>query len=102
MGSGQRKVDSMNTYARIISQLARVLSGLVLVGLTSCAGASDLRDQLRSSDLHLPFDRRLRFELGAPIIVLGHVLAFTEVGPPQGSRIDPRIKAQLTRIKIDV
>lgn len=83
-------------------QLAGVLAGFVLVGLTGCANASDLRDQLRSSDRHLPFDQRLRFELGAPIIVLGHVLEVNEIGTPQASGMDPRIKTQLTRIKIDV
>lgn len=52
-------------------------------------------------DYRLPYDERLRIELAAPVIVLGKVLAVTEVGEPKKSPGDPRIKTQLTRIKID-
>jgi hypothetical protein len=50
----------------------------------------------------LPFDRRLRLEGGAPVIVLGHVLQVDEIGQPQQSSREPRIGTQLTRITIGV
>jgi len=79
-----------------------ILAGMVLFGMVGCAPAAGLRDQLRKSDYHLPFDQKLRFEKAAPIIVLGRVLDVDEIGKPQPSRADPRIKTQLNRIKIDV
>jgi hypothetical protein len=82
--------------------MRRVLIGIALAGLVGCTHAANLRDQFRVSDCHLPFDQRLRFEKGAPIIVLGRVLEVNEIGQPQQSSADPRIKTQLTRIKIDV
>ena len=83
-------------------QLSGALAGLVLAGLVACTQAADLRDQFRRSDCRLPFDKRLRFEVAAPIIVLGHVLGVNEIGQPQRSSGDRRIKTQLTQIKIDV
>lgn len=83
-------------------QITGFLAAITLTGLVGYTHAADLRDQLRMSDYHLPFDQRLRFEMGAPIIVLGHVLEVKEIGPPKGSSADPRIKTQLTQIKIDI
>jgi hypothetical protein len=61
-----------------------------------------LRDQYRMADRDLSFDQRLRFELGAPIIVAGRVVEVNEIGQPQPSGGDRRIKCQLTRIRADV
>lgn len=82
--------------------LTCVSAGIVLAGLIGCIAATNLRDQFRRTDIRMPFDQRLRFELGAPIIVLGHVLEVNEIGAPQRSRADARIRTQLTQIKIDV
>jgi hypothetical protein len=82
--------------------LRKALVGVVLASLAGCTRAADLQDQLRKSDYHLPFDKRLRFETNAPIIVLGHVVEVNDVGQPRRSPGDARIKTQLTRIKIDV
>jgi len=83
-------------------QLAGVFATFVLAGLAGCTNAAAQRDQFRSSDRRLPFDQKLRFEMAAPIIVLGHVLEVSEIGQPQRSRTDGRIKIQLARIKIEV
>jgi hypothetical protein len=71
-----------------------------LLGLSACA--QDQKDFFRMSDYRLPFDQRLRFEVGAPIIVLGRVLEFSNIGQPQRSQGDPRILVQLTRLTVDV
>jgi hypothetical protein len=83
-------------------QFTAELVGIVFAALVGCTRSADLRDQYQKSDRQLPFDRRLRFEAAAPIIVLGHVLAVNEIGHPQRSRGDRRIKVRLTRIKIDI
>src|ERR1035438_8252404 len=95
----QREADSGDLHTM---QITGFLAAITLTGLVGYTHAADLRDQLRMSDYHLPFDQRLRFEMGAPIIVLGHVLEVKEIGPPKGSSADPRIKTQLTQIKIDI
>jgi hypothetical protein len=84
-------------------QVTRVLAGVAIatmLGLSACA--QDQKDFFRMSDYRLPFDQRLRFEVGAPIIVLGRVLELSNIGLPQRSQGDPRILVQLTRLTIDV
>lgn len=83
-------------------QVVGVLAGIAVAGSVGCRHAADLQDQFRKSDYHLPFDERLRLEESAPIIVIGHVAEVNDVGQPRRSPGDPRIKTQLTRIKIDV
>src|SRR5580700_7128687 len=84
-------------------QVTRVLAGVAIatmLGLSACA--QDQKDFFRMLDYRLPFDQRLRFEVGAPIIVLGRVLELSNIGLPQRSQGDPRILVQLTRLTIDV
>lgn len=83
-------------------QVIQILAGIALVCLAGCTRAAELRDQFRMADYPLPFDKRLRAEVAAPIIVLGRVLAVDEVGGPKTSPGDSRIKTQLTQIKIAV
>jgi hypothetical protein len=79
----------------------RLVIGIALIGLVGCMRNSELRDQFQKSDYHLPFDQRLRFEIAAPIIVLGTVLETNDIGRPQRSRGDTGIKTQRTRLKIE-
>jgi hypothetical protein len=81
--------------------LFRVLAGIA-AGSVGCNRAPELQDSFRASDLRLPFDQRLRIEIAAPIIVFGRVLEFTDIGRPHSSPGDPRIKTQLTKLKIHV
>ena len=83
-------------------QIIQLLAAIALGSLTGCTHAADLQDQFRMSDYRLSFDERLRIEEAAPIIVLGNVLAVSNVGGPRKSLGDPRLKTQLTQIRIDV
>jgi hypothetical protein len=86
-----------------MQQVMRVLAGVAvatMLGLSACP--QDQKDFFRMSDYRLPFDERLRFEVGAPVIVLGRVLAVTNIGRPKRSQGDPRILVQLTRLTVDV
>jgi hypothetical protein len=83
-------------------QMIRLIAGIALGSLVGCTHAADLQDQFKMSDYRLPFNERLRIEEAAPIIVLGKVLAVSNVGGSQRSLGDPRIKTQLTQITIDV
>ena len=85
-----------------MQQIVVVVAGITLAGLIGCTRAAELRDQFQMSDYRLPFNERLRVEAAAPVIVLGRVLDVKEIGQPQRSNGDPRIKTQLTRINIDV
>jgi hypothetical protein len=77
-----------------------LLAGILAGALVGCTSAAELRDSFRKSDYRLSFERRLRLEGAAPIIILGRVLEVTEIGQPKRSRGDPRIKTQLTKIKV--
>jgi hypothetical protein len=83
-------------------QIIRHLAGIALSSLVGCTHAANLQDQFKMSDYRLSFNERLRIEAAAPIIVLGKVLAVSNVGTSQRSPGDPRIKTQLTQIRIDV
>jgi hypothetical protein len=86
-----------------MQQLTRVLAVVTIAGLLgSSTTAQDQRDFFRKSDYRLPFDQRLRFEVGAPIIVLGRVIEVNPIGDPKRSQGDPRILVQLTRLTIYV
>jgi hypothetical protein len=82
--------------------MPRLVLSSLLAALIGCAQQFDLADQFRRADLHLPFEQRLRFELAAPLIVLGRVVSLTEVGGPRPSAGAAPIKVQLTRIRIEV
>jgi hypothetical protein len=86
-----------------VQQATRALAGVAIatmLGLSACA--QDQKDFFRTSDYRLPFDQRLRFEVGAPIIVAGRVLEVSNIGQPKRSQGDPRILVQLTKVAIDV
>ena len=83
-------------------QLKARRGALAVAGLVACMQAAGLQDQFQVADARKPFDQRLRFEIAAPIIVLGHVLEIDDVGRPLPSTGDRRIGVQLNRIKIDV
>jgi hypothetical protein len=82
--------------------LSRVTIALALAGLTGCSRGTGIVDYVSKSDYRLPYAERLRFESGAPIIVLGRVLEANDIGRPAPSRGDPRVILSLTRIRIDV
>jgi hypothetical protein len=86
-----------------MQKLTRALTVVAMAGLLgSSTTAQGQRDFFRKSDYRLPFDQRLRFEVGAPIIVLGRVTEVNHIGKPKRSQGDPRILVQLTRLTVDV
>jgi hypothetical protein len=82
--------------------IGRILAGVAIVGSFIGAYALDLQDTFNITEFRLPLDKRLRVESAAPLIVLGQVLEFSDIGPPQRSPGDARIRTQLTRLKIHV
>ncbi len=85
--------------------LNRLFAAIALMGaggLVGCASTASIREHFHTSDRDLPFDKRLRMEARAPIILLGHVVSVGEIGAPRQSSADHRIGIQLTRIKVDV
>jgi hypothetical protein len=81
-------------------RLCVVLTGLALANI-GCGGHSgELKEDLRIT--YEPFDQKLRFELTAPLIVLGDVQSVSEVGHARPSAVEPRIGVQLTRVTIRV
>jgi hypothetical protein len=82
--------------------LKRTAIAITLVGLVGCAHRTGIQDYVRGSDYRLTYDQRLRFEICAPIIVLGQVLGARDIGRAAPSKGDPRVIVQLTRIRIDV
>ncbi len=80
--------------------VVRVIHVFALLGSLACGPAAELRDGVQPSDYRLSFQQRLRFEISAPIIVVGRVTDVQAVGRPNRSRGDPRIKTQLCKIRI--
>lgn len=83
-------------------QLGRVVVSLAFLVCFGCGSTVDLRDEFGKGDWHLPFDRRLHFEAGAPLIVLGRVVNVSGIRDPKPSRVDPRVKVRLARIRVEV
>lgn len=79
-----------------------VLAVFAVLMCISCARPQRLYAYFQQSDLRLPFEQRLSVELNAPIIVLGTVADVAEVNKAQATKADARIKAQLTRIRLDI
>ena len=79
----------------------KVLTGIALIGLVGCGRGADLRDQFQKSDDRRPFEKRLRFEATAPIIVVGKVLDVNDVCQPRRSS-GAGVGIQLVQIKINV
>jgi len=80
--------------------VVRIIQGLAVMGFLACGPAAELRDGVQPSDYHLSFQERLRLEISAPVIVVGRVIDVQAVGQPGTSQGDPRIKTQLSRIRI--
>lgn len=83
----------------------QLIGGFAVIGLLAlmaCMVDTDLRDQFKHSDFTLPFEERLRFEITAPVIVVGKVIEIQEVGAAMKSPGDHRINTQSARIRIEV
>jgi hypothetical protein len=83
-------------------RLIEFLAAVLLAGVVGCSRPAGLQDQFQTSDYRLAFDKRLHFEMAAPIIVMGDVVEVHQEGQSRKSPGDSRIMTQLTRIKIDV
>jgi hypothetical protein len=83
-------------------QLNLAIMALLLACTAGCSHDLGIRDEFRMADYQPATGDRERIELAAPVIVLGTVVGVTNVGHPRISPGDPRIKTQLTRIRISV
>lgn len=84
------------------STLVRLPVALALIGLAACGPGTRLREEFQTSDYFMRLEEELSLELSAPIIVLGEVLEVKDSGPPKRLDADPRVGAQLKRIRIRV
>ncbi len=79
-----------------------IIVGIMILGQAACLHSVQLSDQWQPSDSRLSFEERLQRASAAPLIVLGRVLAVNEIGQPQRSLGNARVKTQLTKIHIEV
>lgn len=75
---------------------------VLAVNVGGCSRSTQLADSFNKAQYRLPFEQKLIIELAAPIIILGRVIDFREIGSPKHSPGDRRIKTQLLAIDVDI
>lgn len=82
----------------------RALLAVVVLSVEvgGCSRLPQLADSFNKTQYRLSFEQKLLTELAAPLIVLGRITAFREIGSPKHSPGDYRIKTQLLAIDIDI
>jgi hypothetical protein len=85
-----------------MSKIDTIYLGLTIGLIVGCKGSPSFSDRFTMAEYRLTFSERLRFEITAPVIVLGRVTKVNEIGKPRHSPGDSRILTQLTEIELTV